>query len=54
MNILSPADGELFYEIWIPVLDYANTTKKVHPELPKIVRNMSVGLDKLYSIAEKV
>jgi len=48
---LSEEDGELFYKLWFPLLNYVNKKKKVNPALHKIERSSSLNINDVKEVA---
>ncbi len=52
--ILSPEDGQLYYKLWLPLLDYVNKKYKVNPNLRKMETARSLDPNKVKEVADKL
>ena len=53
--ILSEKDGDLFYELWLPLLDYVNNHYKINKKLMnKIHKNKGFNNEEIREIADKL
>lgn len=51
---LSDKDGQLFYELWLPLLNYVNKKYKVNKKLKNIVGAKSLEPAEVKKIANKL
>ena len=45
------ADAKLFYDLWIPLLDYVNRTYNVNPKLGKMTRADGLNIQEVRVVA---
>ena len=49
---LTPNDAKLFYELWIPLLDFVNSTYRVNPNLGKMEKAENLNIQEVRVVAD--
>ena len=50
--VLSEKDGQLFYELWLPLLDYANEKYKVNKKLKNMANSRMLDPAEVKKVAD--
>jgi hypothetical protein len=51
---LSTEDGQLYYKLWLPLLDYVNEKYKVNEKLTKIAEAKSLNPNEVKAVADRL